>query len=99
MKRYGEKDLIVELLQFLRSSKRKEILLKEYIRITDTRIHWTKRRMQALYKAIHATKAVTIDYVPVQVPAMDPEETTTIQCIRVRRTEGLSHSLERQKKN
>lgn len=87
MKGYIEKELVVELLQFLRSSNREEILLKDYIRITDSRIHWTKRRIQALHKAIHVTKAVTIDYVPVRVPAMDSDEITMIQCIRVRRTE------------
>lgn len=89
MKSYSNKELIVELLQFMRSSGRKEMLLKEYIRLTDPRIHWTKRRVEALHKAIHATKAISIDYVPLQVPVKNPdaEETTTIQCIRVRRTE------------
>lgn len=89
MKSYSDKELIVELLQFMRSSGRKEMLLKEYIRITNPRIRWTKRRVQALHKAIHATKAISIDYVPLRIPTENPdtEETTTIQCIRVRRTE------------
>lgn len=91
MKGYVEKDLVIELLQFLRSSNRKAILLKDYIRITDSRFHWTKRRVQVLHKAIHATKAISVDYVSMQVPTkkIGSEGRETIQCIRVKRTETI----------
>lgn len=77
--RFTNKQLIVELLEFLKSDNKKAILVEEYINRTQNSIEWTKPRIIALYKAIHETKAVTIDYFKVR------KSTTKVLCLQVTR--------------
>lgn len=80
MTKYTSKEMIVELLQFLKKNKKQSILLEEYIGATSKNIKWTQKRIIALYKAVHETRAIVIDY----FPKMKGE--SLIPCIRVSRT-------------
>lgn len=59
---YSTKQLIKELLTFMQEKKRKKIVVNEYIQQTERRIYWSKARKVALYKAIHETRTLSLEY-------------------------------------
>lgn len=76
--KFTSKQLIVELLDFLKKSNKNSILVEEYIQQTQVR-KWNKARIIALYKAVHETRALTINYFPVS------KSDGTCQCLQVTR--------------
>ena len=80
MAKYSSKEMIEELLQFLIRSQKKSILIEEYIQKTQNKFKWSQKRVIALYKAIHESKAIVLDYMPVK------KGTSVVSCVRVKRT-------------
>lgn len=60
MTKVSSKELIVELLQFLRSGNRQSISIEDYLEVTNQTIQWTDQRKRALYKALERTKALSV---------------------------------------
>lgn len=55
-----QRQLVAELMQFLRTGKRKSISVEEYFQLTDKRKHWTPERKSFLYSGLKRSKAVTL---------------------------------------
>lgn len=62
MVHYSTKELIDELLTFMKRRKKRHLLLVEYVEETSGIIPWTKTRKRALYKAVHETNELFRDY-------------------------------------
>lgn len=54
--------MVVDLTEHMKENKKKKILVEDYIKETGQYKEWTKQRKQALYKAIHETEALFMDY-------------------------------------
>lgn len=60
MEKVSYKELIDELLRFLRSGKRQSISIEEYIELTSSMIQWTDKRKRSLYRALDRTNALSV---------------------------------------
>lgn len=53
---------IQEVLKFMRSGKRKEILLTDYLNLQRKKEEWSKKREKTLLREIHMSKILKVDY-------------------------------------
>lgn len=55
-----QRQLVAELIRFLRTGKRESITVQEYIELTEPRKHWTEEEKNLLYSGLDRTKALSI---------------------------------------
>jgi hypothetical protein len=55
-----ERQLVAELIRFLRTGKRKSITIQEYFELTDAKKQWTLEKKSLLYSGLERTKALSI---------------------------------------
>ena len=55
-----QRQLVAELVRFLRTGKRESITVQEYLELTEPRKHWTEEEKNLLYSGLQRTKALTI---------------------------------------
>lgn len=55
-----QRQLVAELIQFMRTGKRKSISVEDYFQLTDKRKHWTSEHKNLLYRGLQRSKAVTV---------------------------------------
>ncbi|OTN83926.1 hypothetical protein A5819_003476 [Enterococcus sp. 7E2_DIV0204] len=60
MKKDNQKQLIDDLINFLRSGKRKSIVIADYIALTNPTKKWTEKQKKELYRALERTNALSI---------------------------------------
>lgn len=60
MKKDNQKQLIDDLIQFMRSGNRKTIAIADYIKLTNSRKKWTDKQINELYRALDRTQALSV---------------------------------------
>ncbi|MBO6338635.1 hypothetical protein [Enterococcus faecalis] len=63
---YITKQMIVELIDYMKENGKKKLLVEDYIKQTQNVKNWTTQRKITLYKAVHETKALYKDYCPIK---------------------------------
>ncbi len=71
---YITKKMVVDLTEHMKENKKKKILVEDYIKETGQDEEWSKQRKQALYKAIHETEALFMDYCLVAKSENEPQK-------------------------
>ncbi|EIT2196857.1 hypothetical protein L1U10_002560 [Enterococcus faecalis] len=71
---YITKKMVVDLTEHMMKRRKKKILVEDYIRETGHDNEWSKQRKQALYKAIHETEALFMDYCLVAKSENEPQK-------------------------
>ncbi|MGL9757266.1 hypothetical protein [Enterococcus sp. DIV2324] len=55
-----QRQLVAELVRFLRTGKRESITVQEYFEITELRRHWTEEEKNLLYSGLKRTNALSV---------------------------------------
>ncbi|EOJ64979.1 hypothetical protein [Enterococcus faecalis] len=71
---YITKKMVVDLTEHMKKHRKKKILVEDYIRETGHDKEWTKQRKQTLYKSIHETEALFMDYCLVAKSENEPQK-------------------------
>lgn len=53
---YITKQMIVELIDYMKKNGKKKLLVEEYIKETQNAKQWTTQRKITLYKAVHVDR-------------------------------------------
>ncbi|EIB6117474.1 hypothetical protein SFC81_01490 [Enterococcus faecalis] len=56
------KNMVIDLIEYMNQHNKKKMLVEEYIEETKNEKNWTGERKHTLYKSIHETKALFMDY-------------------------------------
>lgn len=59
-KKRDQRQLVADLIRFLRTGKRESIVIEDYFELTDARKHWTKEQKNLLYSGLERTSALTV---------------------------------------
>lgn len=59
-KKREQRQLIAELIRFLRTGKRESIVIEEYFELTNARKHWTTEQKSLLYSGLERTSALSV---------------------------------------
>lgn len=59
-KKREQRQLVAELIRFLRTGKRESIVIEDYFELTNTSQKWTKEKKSLLYSGLERTNALSI---------------------------------------
>ncbi|WPH48356.1 hypothetical protein SHT67_14350 (plasmid) [Enterococcus faecalis] len=63
---YKTKQMIVDLIDYMKQHGKKKILVEDYLEQTKASRKWTTKQKNLLYKAIHESEGIFMDYCSIQ---------------------------------